>query len=79
MRGETRSKLDFPCTCEVKESRDELVDCGSAPLCPSSQTSNRVNEDKREQQVARMELQALTNSQQEDRSRPVSSKTWMII
>ena len=47
------------------------------PLHLTSLTSNKVDKDKREQQVARTESKALTNnSQQEDRSRPVSSKTW---
>jgi hypothetical protein len=47
------------------------------PLHLTSLTSNKVDKDKREQQVARMESKALTNnSQQDDRSRPVSSKTW---
>ena len=39
-----------------------------------------MDKDKREQQVARTESKALSNnSQQEDRSRPVSSKTRRII
>jgi hypothetical protein len=46
------------------------------PLHLNSLTRNKVDKDMREQQVARMEFKALlNNSQQEDRSRTVSSKT----
>jgi hypothetical protein len=46
------------------------------PLNLTSLTRNKVDKDKREQQVARMDSKVLpNNSQQEDRSRPVSSKT----
>ena len=62
-------------TYEVEDSSDALVDW--TPLNLTSLTRNKVDKDKREQQVARMEFKALpNNSQQEDRSRPVFSKSF---